>query len=137
MNHNYKITDFKKSEFEPDTDLKDIKVTIYLRNPLELSPVLKKRLGNIINNLITECERENNITIPLENMELENCLSVDTDTNELYIEVFIGYDAEKELLHKKEVVTATDRDYMLIKKFFFDKLNEYVADEIRRIEEGM
>lgn len=137
MNHNYKITDFKKSEFEPDTDLKEIKVTIYLRNPLELPPVLKKRLENIINELITECEQKNNTEIPLENMELENCLSVDTDTNELYIEVFIGYDAEKELLHKKEVVTAADEHYITIKKFFFDKLNEYVADQIRKIEEGM
>ena len=52
MNHNYKIKDFKKPEFESDTDLADISVTVCLRNPLELPSVLEKRLEDIINNLI-------------------------------------------------------------------------------------
>ena len=82
MNHNYKITDFKKPEFESDTDLADISVTVCLRNPLELPSVLEKRLEDIINNLISECEQENNIIIPLEDMDLENCITVDTKTNE-------------------------------------------------------
>lgn len=134
MNHNYKITDFRNPDVESDTDLKDIKVTIYLRNALELPEVLEKRLEDMINNLIAECEQMNNIEIPLENMNLENCLSVETDTNKLYIEVFIGYDMEKELLHRKEVVTASDEDYLIIKKVFFDKLNEYAVDQIKQIE---
>lgn len=135
MNHNYKITDFKKPEFESDTDLADISVTVCLRNPLELPSVLEKRLEDIINNLISECEQENNIVIPLEDMDLENCITVDTDSNELFIEVFIGYDVTKELLHKKEVITAADEHYSIIKKFFFGKLNDYVSEQIKKIEE--
>lgn len=135
MNHNYKITDFKKPEFESDTDLADISVTVCLRNPLELPSVLEKRLEDIINNLISECEQENNIIIPLEDMDLENCITVDTDSNELFIEVFIGYDVTKELLHKKEVITAADEHYSIIKKFFFEKLNDYVSEQIKKIEE--
>lgn len=135
MNHNYKITDFKKPEFESDTDLADISVTVCLRNPLELPSVLEKRLEDIINNLISECEQENNIIIPLEDMDLENCITVDTDSNELFIEVFIGYDVTKDLLHKKEVITAADEHYSIIKKFFFGKLNDYVSEQIKKIEE--
>ena len=135
MNHNYKITDFKKPEFESNTDLADISVTVCLRNPLELPSVLEKRLEDIINNLISECEQENNIIIPLEDMDLENCITVDTDSNELFIEVFIGYDVTKELLHKKEVITAADEHYSIIKKFFFGKLNDYVSEQIKKIEE--
>lgn len=135
MNHNYKITDFKKPEFESDTDIADISVTVCLRNPLELPSVLEKRLEDIINNLISECEQENNIIIPLEDMDLENCITVDTDTKELLLEVFIGYDMSKGLLHRKEVITAADEHYNIIRKFFFNKLNDYVAEQIRRIEE--
>ena len=134
MNHNYKIKDFKKPEFESDTDLADISVTVCLRNPLELPSVLEKRLEDIINNLISECEQENNIIIPLEDMDLENCITVDTDSNELFIEAFIGYDVTKELLHKKEVITADDEHYCIIKKFFLGKLNDYVTEQIKKIE---
>lgn len=135
MNHNYKIKDFKKPKFESDTDLADISVTVCLRNPLELPSVLEKRLEDIINNLIAECEQENNIIIPLEDMDLENCITVDTDSKELFIEVFVGYDVTKELLHKKEVITAADEHYSIIKKFFFGKLNDYVSEQIKKIEE--
>lgn len=135
MNHNYKITDFKKPEFESDTDLADISVIVCLRNPLELPSVLEKRLEDIINNLISECEQENNIIIPFGDMDLENCITVDTDSNELFIEVFIGYDVTKELLHKKEVITAADEHYSIIKKFFFGKLNDYVSEQIKKIED--
>lgn len=135
MNHNYKIKDFNKPEFESDTDLVDIRVTVCLRNPLELPSILAKRLEDIINNLISECEQENNIIIPLEDMDLGNYITIDTDSNELFIEVYIGYDVTKELLHKKEVINAADEDYSIIKKFFFEKLNDYVLEQIRRIEE--
>ena len=135
MNHNYKIKDFKKPEFESDTDLADIRVTVCLRNPLDLPSVLEKRLEDIINTLISECEQENNIIIPLEDMDLGNYITVDTDSNELFIEVYIGYDVTKELLHKKKVINAADEHYGIIKKFFFGKLNDYVLEQIRRIEE--
>lgn len=135
MNHNYRLADFKKPEFESDTDLRDIKVTICLRNEEEMPVVLVQQLESIINALIAECEQENGIIIPLEDMDLESCITVDTDTKELLLEVFIGYDVTKELLHKKEVIVAADSHYDIIRKFFFYKLNEYVAEQIRRIEE--
>lgn len=106
-----------------------------MRNPLELPSILEKRIEDIINNMITECEQENNIIIPLENMELENCILVDTDIGGLFIEVYIGYDLSKEFLHKQEIITAADEHYDIIRKFFFGKLNDYVSEQIRRIEE--
>ena len=78
MNHNYKLTDFKNPEYETDTDLMDINVTIFLRNPLELPSVLEQRLEGIVNNLISEYEHENNTVIPLDDMELEICIEVNT-----------------------------------------------------------
>lgn len=135
MNHNYKLTDFKNPEYETDTDLMDINVTIFLRNPLELPSVLEQRLEGIINNLISEYEHENNTVIPLDDMDLENCITVDTKINELFIEVFVGYDVSKELLHRKEIISADDEHYDIISKFFFNKLNDYVSEQIRRIEE--
>ena len=134
MNHNYKLADFKKSELESDIDLTDITVTICLHNTLKLPSALEKRLEDIINNLISEHEQKNNIIIPLENMDLESCLSVHTDTNELCIDVYIGYNLEKELLHKKEILAVTDEHYYIIREFFFNKLNDYVAMQIKRIE---
>ena len=91
-------------------------------------------MEDIINTLISECEQENNIIIPLEDMDLENCITVDTDSNELFIEVYIGYDVTKELLHKKEVINAADEDYSIIKKYFFDELNNYIFEKIRCIQ---
>ena len=67
-------------------------------------------------------------------MDLGNYITVDTDSNELFIEVYIGYDVTKELLHKKEVITADDEHYCIIKKFFLGKLNDYVTEQIKKIE---
>ena len=119
MNHNYKITDFKKLEFKSDTSIEDINVTIYLQNPLELPAILEKRLEDIINNLISDCEQENNIIIPLEDMNLENCITVNTKINELSLQVYIGYDIEKDLLYKKEVITVEEANKRAILKAKF------------------
>lgn len=135
MNHNYKITDFKNHEItESDTDIRENNVTVYLRNTDDLPLVLEKRLEGIINNLIVEYEQESNAIIPLENMDLGICITIISDSKELLLEVFIGYDMSKESLHKEEVITATDKHYDIIRKFFFDKLNDYVSEQIRRIK---
>lgn len=135
MNHNYKITDFKKTEFESETDLRDVKVIVYLRNVLKLPAVLEKRLEKIINNLISECEQANSIEISLEDMELENCITVDTKKNVLMLEVYIGYDIKKELLYYKEDIASDDEHYTVIKEFFFNKLNAYVSTLIHNLVE--
>lgn len=135
MNHNYKITDFKKPEFESETDLGNKTVSVLLRNAWELPYILKKHLEDMINNLISDCEQKNNIIIPLENMDLENCITVDTDEKELSLEVYIGYDTDKEMMYRKKVITTADEHYNVIKEFFFGKLNDYVSEQIKKIEE--
>lgn len=137
MNHNYKLTDFKNPEYETDTDLMDINVTIFLRNSLGLPSVLEQRLEGIVNNLISEYEHENNSVIPLENMDLENCIEVNTKEDSLSLLVYIGYDTSKELLHRKEIISADDEHYDVIRNFFFVKLNEYVSERIKRIEKSV
>ena len=67
-------------------------------------------------------------------MNLENCITVNTKINELSLQVYIGYDIEKDLLYKKEVITADDGQYDIIKRFFFNKLNEYVSEQVKKIE---
>lgn len=136
MNHNYKLTDFKNSEYETDTDLMDINVTVFLRNPLELPFVLEQRLESTINNLISEYEHENNTVIPLENMDLENCIEVNTREDSLSLLVYIGFEGS-ELLHRKEIISADDEHYDIIKRFFFVKLNGYVSEQIKRIEKSV
>ena len=136
MNHNYKIADFKNHGItESDTDIREDNVTIYLHNTDKFPLALEKRLEDTINNLIAEYEQESNAIISLENMDLGICITIISDSKELLLEVFIGYDMSKESLHKEEVIIATDKHYDIIRKFFFDKLNDYVAERIRRIEE--
>lgn len=136
MNHNYKLTDFKNPEYETDTDLMDINVTVFLRNSLELPIVLQQRLEKIANNLIIEYERENNVVIPLKDMDLESCIEVNTKEDSLSLLVYIGFEGS-ELLHRKEIISADDEHYDVIKRFFFVKLNEYVSEQIKRIEKSV
>lgn len=136
MSHNYKLTDFKNPEYETDTDLMDINVTIFLRNPLELPSVLEQRLEGIINNLISEYEHENNTVIPLDDMDLEICIDVNTREDSLSLLVYIGFDGS-ELLYKKEIISVDDEHYEIIRKFFFMKLDEYVSEQIKRIEKSV
>lgn len=136
MNHNYKLTDFKNPEYETDTDLMDINVTIFLRNSLELPSVLEQRLEGIINNLISEYEHENNTVIPLDDMDLENCIEVNTREDSLSLLVYIGFEGS-ELLHRKEIISTNDEHYDVIKRFFFVKLDEYVSEQIKRIEKSV
>ena len=35
---------------------------------------------------------------------------------------------------KQEIITVDDEHYDVIRKFFFGKLNDYVSEQIRRIE---
>ena len=57
MNHNYKLTDFRRLEDETEKDIINEPITIYLRSKSELPTELKVRLENTINNLITEYEQ--------------------------------------------------------------------------------
>ena len=138
MNHNYKLTDLKKKrECIDEINLKDICVTVCLRNPLELPSILQKRYEEQVNNLIAEREEKKGIIIPTEDIEVECCITVDTIEKKLYVEVYVAYAWDEELLHGKEVIDASNEHYSIIKKLYFYKLNDYLAEQIRRIEEAI
>lgn len=134
MNHNYKLTDFKNIAKEVDTDIKERIVTINLWNVSRMPLILKERLESIINSLIAEYEHKNNTTLSLDNMELGVYLNIDTLENELSIVAYIGYSIDEECLHSKEVIVADDVDYHIIKRYFFNELDNYLSGEIMRIK---
>ena len=45
----------------------------------------------MINNMITAYEQEHNVIIPLETMELSMHMDIDTKSNELSINAYVGY----------------------------------------------
>ena len=49
--------------------------------------------------------------------------------NHLYIEVFIGCDLLMEMLYDKEDINVNDKDYAVIKKYFFDRLINYATEK--------
>lgn len=135
MNHNYKITDFKKMGGESDTDIRDIHVFMELANLSGLPSIIKMRIEDIANNLISDYEQKNNTTLLLDDMELGACIEIRKDIGELVINVYIGYSLECDCLHAEQLIKKDDIHYAFIRKYYFDMLNEYVNDEIRKLEE--
>lgn len=134
MNHNYKLGDFRKITGEADTDIQERIVSVKLKNVKELPEIIIQRLENLINKLIVEHEQKYNVTIPLENMDVSIGLSIDTEVKEFYLSTYIGYDINKEFLVGKEVMTAADEDYSIIKKYFFNELSNYIFEQVRCIQ---
>lgn len=134
MNHNYKLADFNNIAKEVDTDIKERIVTINLWNVSKMPLILKERLESIINSLIAGYEHRNNTILSLENMELGIYLNIDTLENELSIVAYIGYSIDEECLHSKEVIAVNDAGYHIIKKYFFNELDNYLSGEIMRIK---
>lgn len=132
MNHNYKLTDFKIMK-ESETDIYEQVISVDLSCIKELPVIIVQRLENMINNMIIAYEQEHNVTIPLETMELSMHMDIDTKSNELSINTYVGYSLDKECITAKEMITATDADYEIIKKYFFCRLNEFVFGQIKRI----
>lgn len=135
MNHNYKITDFKKMGGESDTDIRDIHVFMELANLSGLPSIIKMRIEDIANNLISDYEQKNNTTLSLDDMELGACIEIRKDIGELVINVYIGYSLECDCLHAEQLIKKDDAHYAFIRKFYFDMLHDYVNDEIRKLEE--
>lgn len=134
MNHNYKLGDFNIVT-ESDTDIHERIVSINLSSIKELPTIIVQRLETMINKMISEHEKENNVTILTDNAELGIYMDIDTQEHTLSLNAYVGYDVEKECITGKEVITAADEHYDIIRKFFFNKLNDYVSEQIRRIEE--
>lgn len=134
MSHNYRLEDFKNIVKETDADIKDRMVSVDLSNIKEIPSIIVSRLERIINRMISDYEQERNLTIPLEVMELGMYMNIDTVENELSLNAYIGYTIKEDCITGKEVITDSDEDYAVIKKFFFTELNHYVFEQLRRIE---
>lgn len=133
MNHNYRLGDFTIVE-NADTDIHERIVSIDLGSIKELPVIIVQRLEKLINRMISEHEKEHNVTIPLDNADLGIYMDIDTQEHTLSLNAYVGYDINKECVVGKEVMIAADEDYSIIKKYFFNELNTYIFEQIRRIQ---
>lgn len=133
MNHNYKLTDFRRMQGEANTDIHERMVSVDLMNVRELPIVIVDRLEAMINNLIADYEQGNNVVIPLDDMEISMQIEVDTQEKELFLQTYIGYRIDEDCLYGKEIISSDDEDYDVIKKHFLAELNNFVFEKIDRI----
>lgn len=119
---------------ESDTDIYEQVISVDLSCIKELPIIIVQRLENMINKMITDHEKEHDVTIPMDNAELGIYMNIDTKEHTLSLDAYVGYDLEKECITGKEVMTAADEDYSIIKKYFFSELNTYIFEQIRRIQ---
>lgn len=134
MSHKYKLSDFKRILEEPDTDIKERIITVDLSNLKELPEIIIQRLEVIVNRMIAEYETEHNMKISMEDTELGICIDLDTKEQELSIGAYVSYHPFKECITGKEIISAVDDDYSLIKKFFFKELNHYLFEQVKRLQ---
>lgn len=133
MKHDYKLTDFR-IETGSDTDIHERIVSIDLSNVRELPAIIIERLETLINKMITDYEKEHNITVPTDNSDLGIYMDIDTQEHTLSINAYLGYDLDKECIVGKEIMTAADEDYSIIKKYFFNELSNYVFEQVKHIQ---
>lgn len=133
MKHNYKLTDFNIVE-SIDTDIHERIVSIDLSKIKELPVVIIDRLEMMITKMISDYEQEHSVTIPTDNAELGIYMDIDTQEHTLSLDAYVGYDLNEECIVGKEVMTAADEDYSIIKKYFFNELSNYIFEQIRRIQ---
>ena len=133
MSHNYKLGDFNIVT-ESDTDIHERIVSINLSSIKELPTIIVQRLETMINKMISEHEKENNVIIPTDNAELGIYMDIDTQEHTLSLNAYVGYDVEKECITSKEVMTSAEEDYSLIKKFLFKELNHYLFEQVKRLQ---
>lgn len=59
---------------------------------------------------------------------------VDTQERELSLQVYIGFDIDKDCLHGKEIICSDDKDHLVIKNYYMTKLEHLVIEQIRKIK---
>lgn len=133
MNHNYKLTDFRRMQGEADTDIHERMVSVDLMNVRDLPKIIVDRLETMINGIIADYEQKNNVVIPLDNMEISMQIEIDTQERELFLQAYIDYRSDRECLYGKEIISSDDEDYDVIKKYFLAELNNFVFGQIDRI----
>lgn len=133
MEHNYKLTDFKNIVNDSDTDILERIVSISLWNVEEMPDVIVHRVESMINRMIAEHEKKNNIIISLEDMRLGMYMNIDTKENKFSIDTYIEYSSDKECITGKEIIVVENADYTEIKEYFFDVLQLCVNEQIKKI----
>lgn len=132
--HNYTLKDFKMSDAEPEvTSLDDIEIYLYLKSFKTIPDRLAKRLERIMNDTLSEYEEKIKQDIPLDKVNFEVNLKINTIKNTFAIWVFMGCDVTNDGMEKTEYLTPDDEDYQFIKEFFFTELNKYVARQVEQI----
>lgn len=133
MNHSYKLTDFRRMQGEADTDIHERMVSVDLINVRELPKIIVDRLETMINKTLADYEQENNVVIPLNDMEISMQIEIDTQEKELFLQTYIGYRIDEDCLYGKEIISSDDEDYDVVKKYFLTELNSFVFEQIDRI----
>lgn len=135
MSHNYRLTDFKIVE-EMDMESLEYSACVVLSDVKDIPNSIVPRLERTINEMIAKCEEENAITIPVDSMELGMYIDV-SPAQRLVLNLYIGYDLEKDWIEHEEIIGASDEDYMTIKRFFMNELRNYAFEKLREIERNV
>jgi hypothetical protein len=132
--HNYTLKDFKMSDAEPEvTPLDDILIHVYFKKIKNIPDRLAKRIENLMNDALSEYEKKIKQDIPLDKVDFEVTLEVDTIKDTFSIWLYMGCDITDDGIEKREYLTPDDADYQFIKGFFYTELNKYVAGQIEQI----
>lgn len=134
MKHDFKLSDFKMSESQADTDITDVVVALYLKEIKHIPDLLRERIERDMNNTLDEYEKQINMELPIDKVDFEVTLEIDTTKNTFRIGIYMGSDITMDGIERFDYLLPDDSDYQLIKGFFFEKLNEYVAGQIEQIK---
>lgn len=134
MNHKYKLSDFKRLTMKTATDIQQRTITVDLSYMEDLPEIIVQRLESIINRAIAKYEEENNTTVILKDIKLGIYISLDTAKHELFLEVFASYPFSIDDIEGEEIIAVTDKDYLFIKEFFFKELENYLFEQVKRLQ---
>lgn len=134
MNHKYKLSDFKRLTMKTATDIQQRTITVDLSYMEDLPEIIVQRLESIINRAIAKYEEENNTTVILKDIKLGIYISLDTAKHELFLEVFASYPFSIDDIEGEEIIAVTDKNYLFIKEFFFKELENYLFEQVKRLQ---
>ena len=134
MNHKYKLSDFKRLTMKTATDIQQRTITVDLSYMEDLPEIIVQRLESIINRAIAKYEEENNTTVILKDIKLGIYISLDTAKHELFLKVFASYPSSIDDIEGEEIIAVADKDYSFIKEFFFKELENYLFEQVKRLQ---
>jgi hypothetical protein len=133
-NHNYAFKDFKMSKSEAQfIMLDDIVIPLYLKKIKNIPDRIVKRVERMMNDALSEYEEKIRQDIPLDKVNFEVCLEIDTNKDTFAMWLYMGCEITDDGVEKTEYLTPDDADYQFIKEFFAVELNKQVADQVEQI----